>query len=151
MDIKKEAYDKAVEVIKKCSTKNGFFAAYPGYDAVWARDSMIISLGASLVQNNKYQNTFKQSLITLANNQSKNGQIPNAVDKFSKRKPHVDFASIDSSNWFIIGEYIYKKRFNDSSLFKKYKKNINKNLLWLRCQDTGEKGMLTQLPTSDLQ
>ena len=145
--------ERAKEVIRICSTKNGLFASggIDGYNAVWARDSMISFLGASLVKDSLFRNTFRQSIITLAINQSRNGQIPNAVDKFSKRKPHVDFASIDSSLWYVIGHYIYKKRYDDNSLFKKYKKSIDKALLWLRCQDTGEKGMLTQLPTSDWQ
>src|SRR3989344_7469913 len=148
-----KCYEQAKEVIRICSTKNGLFASggIGGYDAVWARDSMISSLGASLVKEKLFKSTFKQSIATLAKNQSKNGQIPNAVDKFSRRKPHVDFASIDSSLWYIIGHYIYRKRYDDNSLLKKYKKKIEKTLSWLRCQDTGEKGMLTQLPTSDWQ
>jgi len=146
-------YEKAKDVIKKCSTKNGLFASAgkDGYDAVWARDSIISFLGASLVKNALFKNTFRRSLITLSENQSSKGQIPNAVDKFSKRKPHVDYQSIDSSLWFIIGHYAYKKRYKDNSLFNKHKKEIKKALLWLEYQDTGEKGMLTQLPTSDWQ
>src|SRR3989344_8585415 len=148
-----KCYEKAKDVIRQCSTRHGLFASagIDGYNAVWARDSMISFLGASLVKDGLFRNTFRQSIITLAMNQSPNGQIPNAVDKFSKRKPHVDFASIDSSLWYIIGHYTYKKRYNDGSLFKKYKKSLEKALLWLRCQDTGEKGMLTQLPTTDWQ
>jgi len=148
-----ECYEKAKEVIRQCSTKHGLFASAGkhGYDAIWARDSMISFLGASLVKSTLLKNTFKQSLVILADNQSRNGQIPNAVDKFSKRKKHVDFASIDSSLWYIIGHYIYRKRYNDNSLFKKYKKTIEKSLSWLSCQDVGEKGMLTQLPTTDWQ
>ena len=49
MDLKEKCYEKAIEVLEKCSTPNGFYAAYPGYDMVFARDSMIMSLGASLV------------------------------------------------------------------------------------------------------
>ncbi|MBI2134577.1 hypothetical protein HYU09_01170 [Candidatus Woesearchaeota archaeon] len=148
-----KCYESAKEVIRICSTKHGLFASggIDGYNAVWARDSMISFLGASLVKDSLFRNTFRQSIITLSINQAKTGQIPNAVDKFSKRKPHVDFASIDSSLWYIIGHYTYKKRYNDNFLFKKYKNNIDRALLWLRCQDTGEKGMLTQLPTSDWQ
>ena len=103
-------YEKAIEVLSKCATPNGFFASV-GYDAVWARDSMITSLGASLLS--EFRDAFKQSLITLAKHQSKLGQIPNAIDKFSKRKPHVDFKTIDSTLWFIIGEYIYKERYEN--------------------------------------
>ncbi len=148
--ITKEAYERAIKVLEKCSTPHGFHAAFPGYDAVWARDSMITSLGASLIEN-KFKETFKQSLITLANNQSKKGQIPNAVDKFSKRKPHVDYTSIDSTLWFVIGNYIYKERYKDSSIIKKYQANMQKALTWLSYQDMGEDGMLEQLPTTDWQ
>src|SRR5271157_337006 len=103
MELTKEAYEKAIWILNKCSTPYGFFAAYPGYDMVFARDSMIISFGAALIEDNKLKETFKRSLITLAENQSLKGQIPNAVDKYSNRKHHVDFMSIDSSLWFIIG------------------------------------------------
>ena len=103
------------------------------------------------IKNFLFKNTFKQSLIVLSNNQSKRGQIPNAVDKYSNRKPHTDYQSIDSSLWYIIGHYCYRQRYNDSTLFKKYQKTIEKSLVWLDYQDTGEKGMLVQLPTSDWQ
>src|SRR3989344_5817819 len=118
----KEAYEKAILVLEKCATPHGFHAAFPGYKGVWARDSMITSLGASLLDN-KFKDVFKQSLITLANHQSKKGQIPNAI--LYDRKPlQVDYKSIDSTLWFIIGNYIYRKRYNDSSLINKHKSNI---------------------------
>src|SRR5271157_3967700 len=133
-----QAYEKAIWILGKCSTKNGFFAAFPGYDMVFGRDSMIISLGASLIKNEEMKNTIKNSLITLVENQSIKGQIPNAVDKFvNSRKHHVDFMSIDSTLWFIIGHYNYKNKYKDDSLFKKYKGNIDKAFDWLACQDTG--------------
>ncbi len=149
MEIIKEAFDAAVGVLEKCATSHGFHAAFPGYDAVWSRDSMITSMGASLL-GKKFKGAFEYSLITLANNQSKNGQIPNAVDKFSKREKHVDFKSIDSTLWFLIGEHIYKKRYG-AGLFNKHKKNIEKAANWLSFQDMGEDGLLEQLPTTDWQ
>ena len=151
MEITKDAYKKAIWILKKCSTPNGFFAAFPGYDMIFARDSMIISLGAPFLEDKSLKEAYKNSLITLANNQSPNGQIPNAVDKFSKRKHHVDYMSIDSSLWFIIGHYNYKEKYRDNSLFNKYKKNIETAFQWLACQDTGEDSMPEQLPTTDWQ
>lgn len=148
-----ECYAKAKEVITACSTKHGLFASAgkEGYNAVWARDSMISFLGASLVKNTLFKNTFKRSLVILANNQSKKGQIPNCVDKFSDRKPHVDYASVDSSPWYVIGHYAYKKNYKDCSLIKKYEGTVKKALLWLKYQDIGENGMIGQLPTTDWQ
>src|SRR3989338_5336762 len=145
----KEAYDAAIEVLKKCSTPHGFHAAYPGYNMVFARDAMIISLGASFFPY--FKDTIKQSLLTLGKYQSEKGQIPNAVDKFSIRNHHVDFQSIDSSLWFIIGYLNYKKKFNDSTLYDKEKDKIQKAFNWLLHQDIGENGMLAQLPTTDWQ
>mgnify|MGYP000272583276 CR=1 FL=1 len=151
MDLKKECYKKAIEVLEKCATSHGFYASggIDGYDAVWSRDSMIASLGASLV-GKKFKKTFAESITTLSEGQSKNGQIPNCVDKWSNRKSHIDFKTIDSSLWYLIGNYVYKHRF-DGVLLKKYKKNIEKTIKWLEAQDSGEIGLLTQLPTSDWQ
>ncbi|MCL5730145.1 MAG: hypothetical protein M1165_01085, partial [Candidatus Pacearchaeota archaeon] len=146
-----EAYDKAVWILNKCATPHGFFAAHPGYDMVFGRDSMIISLGALLLNDGKLNETVKKSMITLAENQSPRGQIPNAVDKYSKRKHHVDYMSIDSGLWFLIGHYNYMKRFRDGSLLRKYEKNVGLVFDWLAHQDAGEDGMPEQLPTTDWQ
>jgi glycogen debranching enzyme len=151
MEIERRAYLEAIEVLKKCATAHGFFAAYPGYDAVWARDSMIISLGASIIKGSLFKRAFAQSINTLSKKQSKLGQIPNAVDTFSRRTPHVDYGSIDSTLWFIIGTFKYQKRYKDSAFIKQYNSQIKKASRWLRYQDFGENGMLVQPPTTDWQ
>jgi len=146
------AYEEAVRVIDKCSTPNGIFASgnMKGYNSVWARDSMITLLGASLT--GKYKEQFKKSLVTLSKHQDELGQIPNEVDKFDEtRKPNVSFATIDSTLWYIIGNYVYAQRYKDRSLLKKNKKNIEKAFLWLKYQDTGKDLMPEQHPTSDWQ
>lgn len=146
------AYERALGVIDKCSTKYGLFASggKNGYKGVWARDSVISLIGASLTKNSKIKETFKRSLITLANHQSKLGQIPNAVLKFNQKKPQVDLESIDSSLWFLIGEYTYRKKYRNE-LFKLHKKHIEKALTWLSYQDMEEDNLLEQLPTTDWQ
>jgi GH15 family glucan-1,4-alpha-glucosidase len=146
-----EAYEKAKEVVRECSTPHGLFASggKDGYNAIWARDSIITLIGASL--EDEFRLDFKKSLITLGVHQGRTGQIPNAVDKYSDRKPHVDFQTIDSTLWYIIGHYYYVKRYKDKTLFRKYKKSIEKAFAWLECQDIGENGLLGQLPTTDWQ
>ena len=147
-NITKEAFDGAIKVLERCSTKNGFYAAFPGYDMVFARDSMIMSLGASLI-GERFKEVIKRSLMTLAENQSKKGQIPNAVDLYSKRKKHIDYQSIDSTLWFLIGEKVFSEKYKDKSLMKKHKRNIEKALTWLSYQDICERGLLDELPTTD--
>jgi len=149
-----ECFQKAKDVIRKCSTPNGLYASAGkrGYNAVWSRDSMISMIGASIINDDKFKEVFSKSIITLAENQARNGEIPNCVDKWSERKPHVDFKTIDSTLWFIIGNYVYKERYSDETLLKKYKDNLQKALYWLQSQGGDEVGrMLYQLPTSDWQ
>ncbi len=145
------AYQKAIDVVDKCCTKNGIYASAYGYTAIWARDSMITFLGASLIKNNSFKECFKKTLIALSKYQSKLGEIPNNIDLWSKRMNKVTFASIDSSLWYIIGMYSYSKRYNDKSLLRKYKKNINKALLWVDYQDSGKDMLPEQQPTTDWQ
>lgn len=150
--ILQKAYEQAIKTIDKCIQPEGLYASggKNGYKGVWSRDSFTTLLCVPFLKEKKYQEVFKRSLSILAKNQSQHGQIPNAVLKFERKKPQVDFSSIDSSLWFIIGHYIYKKRYNNK-IFKKHKKNIDQALIWLSHQDVGEDGMLEQLPTTDWQ
>ncbi|MEK6934986.1 MAG: glycoside hydrolase 100 family protein [Nanoarchaeota archaeon] len=147
-----EAYDKAIEVIIKSCRKNGLYASVNGYDSVWARDSIISFLGASLIDN-KFKKAFEKTLVTLSRYQSKLGQIPNNVDIFSdsKTKNGISYATIDSSLWYIIGHYLYASRYKDNRLLRRYRDNIDRALLWVKYQDAGEDLMPEQQPTSDWQ
>ena len=149
----KVAYEKAKEVITICSTENGLYASggSKGYKGVWSRDSMISLIGASLVKERKFQNQFKKSINTLGKSQSKKGQIPNAIYGWEHKKIYTDYLSIDSTMWWIIGNFIYKKRYQDNSLFNKFKKKIEKGINWLSYQDMGENVLLQQPPTTDWQ
>ncbi|PIT90150.1 hypothetical protein COU23_00115 [Candidatus Kuenenbacteria bacterium CG10_big_fil_rev_8_21_14_0_10_36_11] len=149
----KTAKREAINALKHCINKKGLYASgtKDGYLATWSRDLNIAMLGGSLI-NKDFKKVFKNSLKLLADNQSKSGQIPNCVGDFNiDRNSIVTFTTIDSSLWFIIGEYVYKQAYQDSSLFKKHQRVINKTWFWLICQDTGEDHLPEQHPTSDWQ
>ena len=148
-----QAKEKAIEVLKHCAKPKGFYASgLPrGYQALWARDSMVTSLGASLM-GTTFQAPFRKSLELLSEHQSELGQIPNAVGSYNReRKSDVTFNSIDSSLWYLIGHQVYAKAYKDQSLLQKQKKNIEKALLWLQYQDPNEDKLLVQQPTMDWQ
>lgn len=148
-----ESYCKAVDVLEHCVKPIGFFASglKGGYESLWARDSMITSLGACLIEN-KFKDAFQKSLDTLSKNQSDLGQIPNAVGDFNTdRQSKITFNTIDSTLWYLIGQAVYAKNYKDNSLLKKYKDNIQKAFLWLSYQDPNEDKLLAQLPTTDWQ
>jgi glycogen debranching enzyme len=148
-----EAYKNAIIVIEHCARPSGFFASgLPnGYEATWARDSMITSLGACLVED-RFKEPFQKSIDLLTKHQSSHGQIPNAVGIYNiERQSEVTFNSIDSSLWYIIGHYIYAMAYKDEVLLKKNKKNIDRALTWLQYQDPNEDTLLVQQPTMDWQ
>jgi len=150
-ELEKIAVSKAIEVLKDCSTKHGLYASggKRGYTQVWSRDSNFSMIGASF-HTNEFEAVFRQSLMTLAAKQSKNGQIPNAVDFIGSIDKPATYATIDSSLWFILGHYFYKKKFG-KKLWKQHKRNIENAITWVRFQDAGEDLMPEQLPTSDWQ
>ncbi len=148
-----DAYSQAINALKECINSKGLYASgtKDGYLATWSRDLNIAMLGGSLIGPD-FKAIFKKSLELLADNQPSSGQIPNCVGDFNiDRNSIVTFTTIDSSLWFIIGEYVFKKAYRDASLFKKHQKNIDRVWFWLTCQDTGEDHLPEQHPTSDWQ
>ncbi|HLD06177.1 MAG TPA: glycoside hydrolase 100 family protein [Candidatus Nanoarchaeia archaeon] len=148
--IAENGYTHAVTVLRECATAHGFYASAHGYTAVWSRDSMITSLGASLVRDSRMRRAFRQSLISLAKHQSKMGEIPNNVDLWDKRrKKQVTFASIDSTLWWLIGMQVYAKRYHDRSLLRRFQGKMGGALRWVQYQDAGSDGLPEQQPTTD--
>ena len=151
------AKEKAIGVLEHCAKPTGFYASgLPGgYEATWARDSMITSLGASLVREvreARLHTSFRKSIELLSKNQSELGQIPNAVGSYNTdRQSDVTFNSIDSSLWYLIGHHVYAQAYKDQSLLRKYKRNVEKALFWLKSQDPNEDKLLAQQPTMDWQ
>lgn len=148
------AYQKAIKVIEYCQKPQGFFYASGlpgGYEALWARDSIITSLGASLI-GTKFKAPFRKSLELLAKHQSLLGQIPNAVGSYNiERKSNVTYNTIDSTLWYIIGHFVYAKAYQEKTLLKLHKKSIDQAYRWLQYQDPDEVKLLAQLPTEDWQ
>jgi len=153
MKTNESTYKEAVRALEACAKSSGFYASglKGGYEATWARDSMITSLGASLARN-KFRITFQKSLALLRKNQSLHGQIPNAVGSYNlERGSNITFNSIDSSLWYIIGNYAYAKSYKDKTWIKKNQISIHKALTWVQYQDPNEDTLPVQQPTMDWQ
>lgn len=153
MNITEEAKIKATEVLKNCAKPTGFYASgLPGgYEATWARDSMITSLGASTIKED-FKMPFRKSLELLAKHQAKSGQIPNAVGSYNTdRKSDVTYNSIDSTLWYIIGHFVFSKAYGEKKLLSLYSTSIKNAYLWLQHQDPNEVGFVAQQPTMDWQ
>ncbi len=130
-------YIKAKELLLKASTGQGFLASannISNYKRVWARDGVICGLAALLDGDRTLVNTFKNTLLTLAKNQHKLGNIPSNVF-FNENNIEVSFGGlagrVDTVSWFIIGLCNYAFMTKNEDLLTKLKPNIEKGLLLL--------------------
>lgn len=107
----RRGYDKAVELLHECSTKDGFLASptdKANYRRIWSRDGAIIAMAALLTGEEKLISTAGKTLKTLAQYQGPHGEIPSNVDASSNRISYGGMAGrVDANLWFIIacGEY----------------------------------------------
>ncbi len=134
------AYEKARGVLNRECSPIGLMASPEGYPHVWARDSVITSLGTALLP--EHSSCLQLSLETLGSQQSDLGAIPNNVSVATGRLDHTNAGSVDSNLWFILGHYLQFKRFGDVDFLRAHWPSLEAALLWLRYQDSNDCGLL---------
>jgi len=157
-DLIKQCYQKSIELLVKNSTKSGFLAARPKktklnslfhYDWIFGRDASICSLGAIASRQKELIKIARRTLITLARQQTKQGQIPNAVNENETKVEYYYLSSIDATLWWLIAIKYYQKYSQDKKTYKLLELRINKALRWLNCQTGGETNLLVQSQGGD--
>ncbi len=134
------AFEKAREILTSECSPLGLMASPEGYPHVWARDSVITSLGTVLLP--EHPDCLRMSLETLGGQQSELGAIPNNVSVATGRLDHTNAGSVDSNLWFIVGHYIQFKTSGDVDFLRAHWASLEKALLWLRYQDSNGCGLL---------
>jgi glycogen debranching enzyme len=134
------ALRKAQAILKSECSPIGLMASPAGYPHVWARDSVITSLGALLTPGHEF--CLRQSLETLAGQQSELGAIPNNVSVASGRLDHTNAGSVDSNLWFILGHVFQHRASADIEFLRRQWPALEQALLWLRYQDSNGCGLL---------
>lgn len=142
------SYHKAIELLQKVSTPNGFLASAKNttnYKRVWARDGVICGLAALASGDEKLIVTFKNTLETLAKNQHEIGTIPSNV-LISEGKDDISYGGlagrVDAVTWFVIGVCQYAICKSDFSLVTKYNSEIEKCLDLLDAWEFNNKHLL---------
>jgi len=139
-DLTNTAIKEARAILKSECSPIGLMASPKGYPHVWARDSVITSLGALLTPGHEL--CLKRSLETLAGQQSELGAIPNNVSVSTGRLDHTNAGSVDSNLWFILGHAFQYRASADAEFLRHQWPALEKALLWLRYQDSNGCGLL---------
>lgn len=144
------AYEKAREVLNLCISEHGMKASAgnKGYNQVWARDSMITLLGATLLKDSKLSHALEKSIVVLAENQTPLGQIPNKVDLPTLQPNFRAYA--DSGLWFVIGTSMYIESTKTRTLLEAAYASLKKTIKqWYEYQNVDNSGLISMQEGSD--
>ena len=142
-----QAFEQAKAVLDRCSTPNGLFASPVQYNAVYARDALISSLGGLVSGEERFVRQWLKSMDTLMDRQSDSGQLPNCVDTFIPSRPRlVAFGAADASLWFLLTLAYAEKLIGPRPEFRQA---ADRALAWLKYQDAHEEGLIEQQEATD--
>ena len=144
MNLIDTAYEKALEVLRRCVSPLGFKASalVGGYPQVWARDAPITSLGALLTGDAELIACARASLETLGSKQTDLGMIHLNVDTRTGEVTTENAGAVDANLWFIVGHFCYLKTTADETFIRAQWSKLTQALLWLRYQDMNDCGLL---------
>ncbi len=152
-----EGYTKAIEALKKNITPLGYSACSikdnipngtdENYHSVWARDGAITVIGSlSLInEDEEIHKCSKQTLETLLEHISRNGQIPSNVrikDNIPDYSGVGGICSIDSGIWVVIAFYEYVNVTKDFDFLRRYIADIKETMRWLGAHDSNNDALL---------
>ncbi|RLE63617.1 MAG: hypothetical protein DRJ38_07045 [Thermoprotei archaeon] len=144
-----ECYQKAVELLKRNSTKYGFTASSVYYRGIWARDSCITILGACLTEDEELLETSRKTLETLRKLQTRLGQIPNNFIFSEMKASWGRGGCTDASLWYVIASWRYFKSTEDRSFLEKHISSILLAMNWLLHQDQNNTGLIDSVEGAD--
>ncbi len=139
-----EAHDRALEVLHRCATPQGFRASglSAGYPQVWARDNGIVALGAFVTSDEQLMAAARASLRNLGAYQSHRGLIPLNVNPDTGYISTENAGAVDSNLWYILLHYLHFRVTGDFAFLREHWQIITKALVWLEYQDMNECGLL---------
>ncbi|MCH4552423.1 HAD-IIB family hydrolase [Aestuariibaculum lutulentum] len=156
LELIREGYEKAIIALKKNITPLGFSACSikdnvpsgtdENYHSVWARDGAITVIGSlSLIHDEEIHKCQRQTLVTLFEHISRNGQIPSNVrikDNVADYSGVGGICSIDSGIWVVIAFYEYVNVTKDIDFLRKYISDIKETMRWLGAHDSNNDALL---------
>ena len=156
------AYRKALLALRKNITPMGFSACSlddnetrgtdENYRSIWARDGAICVYGTLGLEDPDIRQCQRDTLITLLNNVSPNGQIPTNV-RIQTGAPDYsgvgNICSIDSGIWTVIASFEYVRITRDHDFLREYSHILKKAMQWLAAHDGNNDSLLERPEAGD--
>ncbi len=137
----------ALEALARSVTPLGMLASGDGhYPQVWARDSMITLLGATLDGGADALACLRTSLETLAKHQSRFGQIPSLV---ALKDGRATWGGMDGNSWFVIGAARCAELSGDAAWRRRMADAVVAALDWCEAHDLYHWGLMLSPEAGD--
>ncbi|RPI42303.1 MAG: glycoside hydrolase, partial [Betaproteobacteria bacterium] len=151
-----ECRARAIELLLRNLAAEGIQAASPGkraaargYTAIFGRDAAVCAIGMALSGHGRLETEAATGLLTLAEHQAPNGQIPKFVDV---RRAEADFwylGCIDATLWWLIALALLDRLDPARRLRRRLAGRIRRAIAWLQCQEHQHFFLLQQNEASD--
>lgn len=152
-DASGEGYVRALDMLRACSTPAGFLASptrRANYHRVWGRDGVVTGLAALLTGDAALIDTFRRTLITLAEHQAATGAITSNLDPETGHISYGRLAGrVDATLWFVIGCAEYARATGDDDLVIRLRARLERAFWLLRCWEFNERGLIYVPQTGD--
>lgn len=151
--LNREAYAQAIEHLRACASPRGFWASTvdrANYRRVWGRDSTIIGLASLLTGEEDLIQAFRESLLTLAQHQGPQGEVPSNVDLESGRVSYGGTTGrVDGNLWFVIGATEYWQTTGDAALMESLWPCLQRVMRLLAAWEFNNRGLIYVPQTGD--
>jgi GH15 family glucan-1,4-alpha-glucosidase len=139
-----DARDRAMGILHRCLTPHGFRASglATGYPQIWARDSMIVFLGAAASGDPDLVAAGRASLETMGRHQSSRGLIQLNVNPDTGYVSTENAGAVDGNLWYVLGHYLHFKLTGDCDFLLRHWPTIERAMYWLEYQDMNECGLV---------
>ncbi|MGH8261571.1 MAG: glycoside hydrolase 100 family protein, partial [Steroidobacteraceae bacterium] len=151
-----ECRHRSIELLRRNLTPAGILAASPGrradrfgYTAIFARDQAICSLAAALCGDGGLKREAAAGLLTLAEHQAPNGQIPKFVDVSRREADFWYVGCIDATLWWLIAVAYLDALAAPPGLARSQARRAGRALDWLSAQEHPRLRLLQQNEASD--
>ncbi|HEX9626198.1 MAG TPA: glycoside hydrolase 100 family protein [Acidiferrobacterales bacterium] len=151
-----QAHDRALDVLRANLTPHGILAARRTahaeerhYTRLFARDAGVCALAMGLSRDADLVGGARAALLTLADHQADNGQIPKFVDPEQADSDFWYLGCIDATLWWLIAAEFLKRHAPDPGYDRKLDANVERALTWLGCQEHPRLYLLQQNEASD--
>ena len=135
---------------------HGILAATPNrrarsksYDAIFARDAGVCTLAMARSRDPALIEGARASLVTLAEHQAVNGQIPKFVQPGGHGADFWYVGCIDATMWWLIALKHLARLAPEASLDDALAERVSRALVWLQCQEHPWLKLVTQNEASD--